>query len=549
MDFFNQLANQVRELFASMTPGARVTAALLLAVVVVSVGFLFQQVSAGPDEYLFGGDPVGRTRLPRMEAAMSSAGIEYTTEGSRIRVSRANKNAAIAAIADAGELPSDFHKLMDDALNGGSLFDFKDTKLQRMRAAREAQASLILSEFPWVDRATVINNVTEKSGLTGKRHATAAVSILPTVGEALTSQRLRTVKNFVAKACDVPMEDIAVTNLGGDAAGGDGTLTPEDFDHPGYKLKALEEIKIRTAIKRQLAFIPGVRVEVNARIDETSAKEIVETQPQGEPVALHRKSLDQADTSTSGGAGNRVGTEANGPNGIGAQNEQLARQDQSKKTMNTTETSTGIGVRTTKTVTAGFALKEAEASVAVPLSYVREVYRQEATVDGEPPEEIDPKMLEQTQVTIKTKIESMVQPLLPKLALGENEFKQVKVNFFTDLPKPEIPAPSMATGALAWASSHANTIAMAGLAVFGLVMLRSMTSSSGNDGPVSGLPSLQLDGETLASNETNDDDEEQRPKLKLKKAETLKDDLTEMVSSDPDAAAAILRSWINNNAA
>ena len=39
-----------------------------------------------------------------------------------------------------------------------------------------------------------------------------------------------------------------------------------------------------------------------------------------------------------------------------------------------------------------------------------------------------------------------------------------------------------------------------------------------------------------------------RPKLKLKKADSLKDDLADMVASDPDAAAAILKSWINNAA-
>ena len=60
--------------------------------------------------------------------------------------------------------------------------------------------------------------------------------------------------------------------------------------------------------------------------------------------------------------------------------------------------------------------------------------------------------------------------------------------------------------------------------------------------PVS--PSLQLDGEEAEADP--DDEEPIRPRLKLRKSDTLKDDLTEMVGSDPDAAAAILRAWINN---
>jgi flagellar biosynthesis/type III secretory pathway M-ring protein FliF/YscJ len=39
-----------------------------------------------------------------------------------------------------------------------------------------------------------------------------------------------------------------------------------------------------------------------------------------------------------------------------------------------------------------------------------------------------------------------------------------------------------------------------------------------------------------------------RPRLRLKKGPTLKDDLTELVKEDPDGAAAILRTWIGSAA-
>jgi flagellar biosynthesis/type III secretory pathway M-ring protein FliF/YscJ len=37
---------------------------------------------------------------------------------------------------------------------------------------------------------------------------------------------------------------------------------------------------------------------------------------------------------------------------------------------------------------------------------------------------------------------------------------------------------------------------------------------------------------------------DERPRLRLKKGTTIKDDLVEIVREDPDAAADILRSWI-----
>ncbi|QDV75246.1 hypothetical protein [Botrimarina mediterranea] len=553
MDFLNQTAAQVRELFASMTPGARVTAGLLVAVVVVSMGFLFQQATLGPDEYLFGGESIDRRQLPRMEAAMSAAGIKYETQGTKIRVSPGDKNAAIAAIADAGELPPEFHKIMDDAINGGSLFDFRDTKLQRMRAAREAQASLILGDFPWVEKADVIFNERQGSGLHASRHATAAVSILPAVGESLSSQRARVVKEFISKACDVAIEDIAITNLGNDTlAGGDGGISPDDFDHPLYRLRAMEADRVRQTIMRNLAFIPGVLVQVNPRIDPKSEQRVVEVTPEKESVALSKKTQTQEESHTSGGAGSRVGVEAQAAQGPPSANrdEVVSAQDQTTKKSETTDIASGVGTRRMETVTSGFALEEAEASVVVPISYVKAVFRERnQTPEGEAPKEIDANQLEQMQTTIRSEIEGIVEPLLPKLALGENDFKQVKVNFVTDLPQAELPTPSLATNALGMLGTHANTLAMLGLAVAGLVMLRSMvTSSGGKDGSAQGIPALKIENDQYAESDAQDGEDSQRPKLKLRKADTLKGDLSDMVASDPDAAAAILRSWINNAA-
>ncbi len=553
MDFLNQTIAQVRELFASMTPGARVTAGLLLAVVVVSVGFLFKQVAVGPDEYLFGGESIGRDRLPRMEAAMSAAGIQFQTEGTKIRVTRANKNAAIAAIADAGELPPEFHRLMDDAINGGSLFDFRDTKLQRMRAAREAQTSLILGNFPWVDRANVIYNERQENGLHASRHATAAVSIEPAVGESLTPQRVRMIKDFVSKACDVAIENISITNSGNDMlVGGDGGVSADDFDHPLYRLRAMESERVRGMILKQLSDIPGVRVQVNPRIDAKSEQHVVEVTPESDPVMLSKKTQEQEDSHSSGAAGDRVGVEAQAAQGPPSVNREdaFARQDQTIKKSGTTDIANGVGTKRTETVTSGFSLEEAEASVVVPNSYVKAVFRERnPTPAGQQPKEIEPNQLEQMQAMIRTEIEGIVQPLLPKLSLGEDEFKQVKVTFVTDLPQAAMPEPSLATSALGVLGTHANTFAMVGLAMVGLVMLRSMVSSTGGkDKAAPSLPSLKIEGDSRDDADADSDDEPNRPKLKLRKADTLKGDLSEMVASDPDAAAAILRSWINNAA-
>ena len=49
MDFVNKAFAQASDLFRSMTPAARITTGLLLAAVVISVGYLFNHQNAAPD--------------------------------------------------------------------------------------------------------------------------------------------------------------------------------------------------------------------------------------------------------------------------------------------------------------------------------------------------------------------------------------------------------------------------------------------------------------------------------------------------------------------
>ena len=57
MDVLNKALSQINDLFKSMTPGARLTAGLLLAVVVISLAYLFNHQMAGGDADLLGGQP------------------------------------------------------------------------------------------------------------------------------------------------------------------------------------------------------------------------------------------------------------------------------------------------------------------------------------------------------------------------------------------------------------------------------------------------------------------------------------------------------------
>ena len=95
---------------------------------------------------------------------------------------------------------------------------------------------------------------------------------------------------------------------------------------------------------------------------------------------------------------------------------------------------------------------------------------------------------------------------------------------------------------------------MLGVAMFSLLVMRSVVKgvppSEGT--AASSASALMLHSDDVPAGDTNDATQEEpaedRPRLRLKKGKSLKDDLVEIVHEDPEAAAEILRSWIGKAA-
>src|SRR5688500_5664824 len=156
MDFLNTAYVQLSDLFRSMTVGARITAALLLAVVVVSISWLFQhQVSGGGTE-LFSGQSFSNSELTAMEAAFAQAGLnDYDVQGGRIRIPRAKQAAYVAALADAKALPAHWNQYVARALESNSPFITQKEREDRLRIATQQELSLVLTNMDDIDNATV----------------------------------------------------------------------------------------------------------------------------------------------------------------------------------------------------------------------------------------------------------------------------------------------------------------------------------------------------------------------------------------------------------
>jgi flagellar M-ring protein FliF len=159
-----------------------------------------------------------------------------------------------------------------------------------------------------------------------------------------------------------------------------------------------------------------------------------------------------------------------------------------------------------------------------------------------------PEDLATVQTDAVQKVENIVDTLLLLQAnKGENTYKHVHVVVLDSLPVATLEAPSVASKAMAWTSRYWNSLAMLGVAMFSLLVLRSVVNGKPGEptGAAPAAPSLTLQtDDAKAASESADAADAGKPKLRLKKGTSAKDDLMDIVKEDPDAAADILRSWI-----
>jgi flagellar M-ring protein FliF len=554
MDFLNQAVAQIRDLFLSMTPAARVTSVLLVAVIGVSLGFLVQQQSSGPDEYLFNGEFLAPADADRAEAAIAQAGLNgWSREGNRIRVPRGQMAEYLGAVADAGALPPNHDSIIQQALDLGPFVD-EQTRRQRLKAAREQQLSLIIRSMDGIEDAKVIFDVQPGRGLSRQDKATATVSVRPESGEPLNPQRSKLIRKAVAGAiAGLTVDDVVLINLGDGFVGGD-QISPEAFDTPYFQHRIAFEQQMRSKIENLLTHIPGVRVQVTAELSPALTREIRTVTPEGEATALRESQQEKTVDTQHVNNGGRPGLIAQGP-GRGSENIPETTVKNTESDLQS-EQNYFIPTKDELMTEAGLVPEHVRAAVAVPTSYLISMFREQQRRKGEDPTQPLPADINTTLELFRKQVESdvkgVVVTLLPK-ELAQNNFSDVAVSFFESLTPEPMETPSTASNAMVWASQNFNTLTMAGVALVGLVMLRSMVRGVPAPEPSStaGAPTLSLAGATTAeargdATQEEEPEDPQRPRLRLKKGKSLSDELTFIVKEDPDSAAAILRTWISN---
>ncbi|HEY2415847.1 MAG TPA: hypothetical protein VGI40_26640 [Pirellulaceae bacterium] len=561
MDFVNQAYAQLLELIRSMSAGTRLATALLLVIVVVSLAYLFQYQAGGGTEYLLGGRGFTQSELTAIETSFAKAKLgKSQVVGSQIRIPRGHKDQYLAALADGNALPADFYKYLDDAISADSPFSSSKSLEMRRWNAKQKELSLIIGRMSGIETATVQYDEEVKRGLTQQKQKTAMVAV-QTRGGQLDDEQVKAIRNVVASAyAGLDRRSITITDLNGTTYGGiigpDG-VSDEESIYAAHKLKYEREWQRK--IKEQISYIPGVIVGINVELNPETIHKSDTLKYDKQPVAVNIQESTKDATSRAPNIGGRVGAQANGVETQGNRPIAITAAGggpESQTTESRSNSQSIPGFETNVVEMARLTPKKVTASIDIPASYYVEVWkkRNPQSIDkpAKQPEQAD---LATIEAETKQRLKETVRNLLPDVDKGTNPYPHIVVETYTDTPKAAAAPPSLAANAGSWLADNWQTLAMVGVGLVSLLMLRGMIRSPGGS-PAVPTTATAASGDVAAPNLTIHQppaDEEPEPARTLKSrfrstGPDLKSELHEIVKENPDAAVNILRSWIGEAA-
>ncbi len=549
MDFLNQSFAQLKDLFDGMTPGSRITAGLLLVVVVVSLGYLFTYSVPGGDVYLLEGRMFTGPEIQAIEAALGVARLPCETDGGRIRVPRGKKYEYMGALAKADALPKDFGQDLQSMLQNSSAFGSWKLTKEQIKIGTERQLSQIIGGMPGVKQAAVQYNREEKKGWMKDDvvNATANVWMVGSkeVDKDLVDSICTTIMGPVPGVSPENIRVVDITNnrsfqgnaedLAGGSGGSYATRTREWEEYYRDNILALLQdvrgvsVRCSVALSKEKSVVKDsvdhdTKTVTRAMEEETSTRSFQGAEPAGRP----------------GPVGN-----ANTPRALGNSQGKGSTEDADESKIK--QDSVPIQSTQTRTELAGLIPEQVKVSINVPRTHIEDIWHQKNDKPGEEPKDPEDSDLAPLERAELANIKSIAAGAIPDVQGVDDLTDLVHVRFFTTVAAEPIPEPGMTENAFTWLGQSWQTLGLIGLAFFSLLMIRSMVKSSPSVGVAETPAGRAVSGpQSEEGDESSKDTDSPRLVRFGTSGKSLKDELADLVSEDPDAAASVLKNWIGH---
>ena len=212
MEFVSQTARRVSARWSDAAPWARGlwTLAALLAVGAAIVGYRW--TSGDEAEFLFAGREFSPSELATMEAALGRARLTGArVVGSRLEIPRQRKDAYLKALQDQGALPAEFFSHVERLIAQDNPFTSQRQRDALSKLAQSRETALMVRKMAGIEDASVQFDDYEVGGFPRRKERRATVAVRATAERTLDDALVHAIRHSVQSA--IGADEVTVLDL------------------------------------------------------------------------------------------------------------------------------------------------------------------------------------------------------------------------------------------------------------------------------------------------------------------------------------------------
>jgi flagellar biosynthesis/type III secretory pathway M-ring protein FliF/YscJ len=541
MNFFKAQLDRLGKQAAQLNASQKMLAGSLLVIMMITL-VLWGKYASSPEVEAVLDQPMAPDEIAQIKDFLAARGFSPKVVGDRVMVASERRLEAFSDISFAQLLPRDTTSAFDVILSKMSPWDPSSKTEVMWNEMKQMHLAQVMRGWPGVADARVMIDQKEKHGLT------------PTPPSAMADIRTRP-----GDRVDKQLMMAAVALIRGSVSGIDPSrisviidgVSRRVQDSAGGSFMGSDELSLRREaeqryadnVKERLAYIDGVVVVVAAEVNTKAIDEQTTKIDSKGTVQKEIESFSKSDETTS--------AQSSGEPGVGSNIEAKVQQSSGDKgkTSNTEETNKYI-VEVPKTVTQtrevpGRATIKS-ATVGVPRSYFVKMYK----VLNPNDKDVNPATLDDVMAKELARITKQV-----KAAINLTDDAMVAVDSYVDvnpvmMAAAQTVAVSASSGVGNMLGGHIREVGAGVLALISLFMVSMMVKKSAapDVAAVTGGPQIPFEagesvaGEAGAGGATLDGMELDEESVK---AQEVIGQVSTLVRENPDAAATLVKRWLN----
>ncbi len=554
MALFEKQIKTIQTQLSRLETSQRVALGLCVVVIAGSILWLTQWSVRSETVPLFT-DTLSQDQLGEMASQLQMLGEKYEERQGKIYVKLEDRRRLIWLMSERNLGPKTNYLTFSDLIEKHDVFASQEVTRWQQNVALQNELAAVIGTSSKVKKANVFIGTPSKVKLGGPSSPpTATVQVHLASGVKIDTSMVKGIADMVARA--VPqLESQNVTIVDMDSLRSySPSNTQDEYGTQLYDLQRQKEKELQTRVADHLSYIPGVIATVTVKLDEEliNKTETKLDKPNVKRDVSEEETTSGASTTEEPGAAPNMGMSIKGGSSGSSHDRNKTEteySEQSGSTVTTTQKKPGT-------------ILDAAASILIPRSYFVAIVKSESQ---DPNAEPAKEQVEEVMDRENKKIAASVTPIL---AAAAHNKPAVEVTTYSDAPVVYAATPSGGTSPIAQAgnvmelmSSHVKEIGLAVLALMALGMMmhiiRKVPDSLAVPKPfamdqeqfaLGPGGELMVDGGPVGKAVTPDallvahEADEQSVK-----ARHIAREVNDMIESDPQAAAEIVRRWIEKD--